>query len=306
MDHKLELDSEQQVVVDYNNSCIVVAGPGSGKTRTLTAKAMQLYETDVDLLCLTFTRAAAKEMRDRMPGIKAQTIHAYCHENVGWLGNYDKMLYAFLDKKSKVKYDWVLVDEVQDLTEEELEVVFSVVGDKLFAVGDPYQSIYGWNGALGMGVFERLSGHKLFHLRNNYRSTPLIVSWLNLVYSRGLVSSGLVNNGLVAILCRTNRGVWEVTQVLEEKDVGYTVRVGASELNKTREEDHGDPNLKVMTCHCSKGLEFDRVVLYNWFPEPYWGEEKNLYYVSMARASLGFCQVWTGQELIKALEVQND
>jgi len=299
----VELDKEQQEVIDYEDSCVVIAGPGSGKTRTLVAKAEKLYNEDRDIVCLTFTRIAAKEMRERMPDIRAQTIHSYCHENVGWVGNYDKMLYAFLDKENKTKYEYVLVDEVQDLTEEELGVVLSIVGGKLFAVGDPYQSIYGWNGALGLRVFERLVGRKVFQLKNNYRSCSHIVDCLNLVYDRGLVSSGLVENGLTAILCRTNYNVWEASRFLEEEELGYTVRVGASELNEKKEEFHGSDKLKVMTCHCSKGLEFDNVVLYKYFPEPYWGEEKNLYYTAVARASKNFCEVWSRKSLLKALEV---
>lgn len=286
----MELDEEQQVVVDYNDSCVVIAGPGSGKTRTLVAKAEKLW-LDKDIICLTFTRAAAREMRQRMPGIRAQTIHSYCYGEVGWPGNYDKLLPKFLLRDEKESYDWVLVDEVQDLTEEELNVILSIVGNKLFAVGDPFQSIYGWNGALGMNVFRKLNSHKTFNLRNNYRSHPKIVDWLNSVYNRQLVSRNVIENGLTAILCRTNMAVWEVTQLLEEEEIGYTVRIGANESKPTTEEDCGDSKLKIMTCHCSKGLEFDRVLLYNWRPEPFWGEEKNLYYVSMARASKEYCEV---------------
>jgi superfamily I DNA/RNA helicase len=299
MPETMVLDEEQQEVIDYKDSCLVVAGPGSGKTRTLVAKAESLW-LDKDIICLTFTRAAAREMRQRMPGVKAKTIHSYCYGEVGWPGNYDKLLPKFLVKDEKEKYEYVLVDEVQDLTEEELSVVLSIVGDKIFAVGDPYQSIYGWNGALGMDVFRRLNGHKTFNLHNNYRSCPQIVEWLNRVYGRQLVSKGIVENGLTAILCRTNRAVWEVTQLLEEAGIGFTVRIGSNESRPTVEEDYGDDKLKVMTCHCSKGLEFDRVLLYNWMPEPFWGEEKNLYYVAMARASKEYCEV-NGHNLVSTL-----
>lgn len=284
------LDEEQQAVVDFNDSCMVIAGPGSGKTRTLVAKAERLWDAGEEIICLTFTRAAARELRERIPGIKAQTIHSYCYGEVGWPGNYDKLLPKFLNKDEKESYDWVLVDEVQDLTEDELDVVTSIVGKKLFAVGDPYQSIYGWNGALGQGVFRKLNNFKTFELRNNYRSCPKIVEWLNTIYSRQLVSRNIVSNGLTAVLCRTNRAVWEVVAQLEEACIGFTVRIGASEAKPTVEEDYGDDKLKVMTCHCSKGLEFDSVLLYAWRPEPFWGEEKNLYYVSIARASKEYCE----------------
>lgn len=292
-----ELDNDQQKVVDYEDSCLVVAGPGSGKTRTLVAKAAKLWSEGKDVVCLTFTRAAAQELRSRMPGIQAQTIHSYCYGEVGWTGNYDKLLYEFTDRKDKYTYEWVLVDEAQDLTEEELGVALSLVGDKLFMVGDPYQSIYGWNGALGMEVFERLSSYRTFQLRNNYRSNANIVDLLNQVYRRDLVSTNVVDVGVDAILCRTNKAVFEACSILGDYDIGHTVRIGASERNPTKEEFHGSDKLKVMTCHCSKGLEFDNVVLYQWFPEPLWGEELNLYYVSIARASKKFFTAWYGYEL---------
>lgn len=299
----MKLDDEQQAVVDYSNSCVCIAGPGSGKTRTLVAKAEQLWSEGKDLICLTFTRTSAREVRERMPGIPAQTIHSYCYGEVGWSGNYDKLLYAYLDREKKSKFEYVLVDEVQDLTEEELGVVLSIVGDKLFAVGDPYQAIYGWNGSLGMDIMDRLDSYKTFYLRNNYRSCASIVSSLNALYPRELVSTGLVSNNFTAILCRTNKAVKEVSSLLESEGIGYTVRIGVNESTGNKETFHGSETLKVMTCHCSKGLEFDNVILYSWFPEPFWGEEKNLYYTTVARASKKFCEVWSGYSLLKALEL---
>lgn len=299
------LDEEQQRVLDYEDSCIVVAGPGSGKTRTLVAKAQKLWDEGKDLICLTFTRAAAQELRDRMPGIKAQTIHSFCRGEVGWAGNYDKLIYNYLAKEVKDKYEYVLCDEVQDLTEEELEVALSVVGDKLFIVGDPYQSIYGWNGALGMEVFKRLSDLKRFDLTYNYRSQEWIVGCLNLIYPRELKSKGVNTNGTVAILSRTNKAVKEVSSLLEDLDIGFTLRLGNAGSSEEKEVYKGSDNLKVMTCHCSKGLEFDKVILYRWFPEPFWGEEKNIYYVTVARASLDYREVWSERDLMRLLEEWN-
>lgn len=49
---------------------LVLAGPGSGKTATLTARVARLVEKSRDesfrILCLTFTRKAAAEMRERL------------------------------------------------------------------------------------------------------------------------------------------------------------------------------------------------------------------------------------------------
>src|SRR4030042_1266483 len=280
----MELDSEQQAVVDYNGNTIVIAGPGSGKTRTLVAKAEKLYNDGGDVICLTFTRSAAQEMRDRMPGIEAQTIHAYCRSRVGWRSDYDNLLTDFQRSKVKDRYAWVLVDEVQDLTEEQLDIVMSIAGGNLFAVGDPYQSIYGFNWALGMEAIKAFEerGCKRFYLRNNNRSCPEIVDMLNRIYKRNLVSAGVKTTGTTAILNRTNENVSEVASLLNASGMGFTVRYGASELREKKEVFTGDDKLRVMTCHCSKGLEFDKVIVYKWHPKRYsYGlAEMNLWYTA--------------------------
>jgi len=302
----MELSEEQQKVIDYDGSCLCIAGPGSGKTRTLVEKAEKLYKEGKDFICLTFTRSAASEMRSRMPGIQAQTIHSFCYGEVDWKGDYDRMLLDFNSSKVKLKFDYVLIDEVQDLSRDQLDVVLSIIGNKLFAVGDPYQSIYGFNGALGSAVMQELKsiGCKEFYLRLNYRSCTAIVEILNTIYSRGLRSASVKDTGLVTVLSRTNADVKVVSEYLESKGIGYTVRYGASELRPKKEEFHGSDKLKVMTCHCSKGLEFDYVILYNWFPEDS-GEEMNLYYVSVARASKGFKAVSSTWEIANTLRSLN-
>ena len=61
---------EQQDAIDKDNSNIIVsAGAGSGKTAVLTARIIRKLEDGVNinrLLVLTFTNAAAKEMKDRI------------------------------------------------------------------------------------------------------------------------------------------------------------------------------------------------------------------------------------------------
>ena len=302
----LDLDSEQKEVVNYPGSVTCIAGPGSGKTRTLVAKAESLFSSGADLICLTFTRAAAQEMRDRMPGIPAQTIHSFCHEWVGWTGGYNKLLTDFKESKWKPKYDWVLVDEAQDLTEEQLTVVFSITRDRIFAVGDPYQSIYQFNGSLGLEAITKLEakGCRSYPLKNNYRSCPKVVALLNRVYPRSLVSMNVKENGLTAILARTNKLVLEASTVLTNSGVPHSVRYGTSELTGYKEESYGDDHLKVITCHGSKGLEFDYVILYKWTSWLGNEDERNLYYVSASRASKAFAEVQSAEQLLNTLKAR--
>ncbi len=66
----MELSQQQQNAVNHSGSpALVVAGAGSGKTRTLTAKILHLIETGEDpsrILAITFTNKAAEEMKNRL------------------------------------------------------------------------------------------------------------------------------------------------------------------------------------------------------------------------------------------------
>ncbi len=86
-----ELNPEQQKVVDSNARAVIIqAGPGTGKTRTLTSKIAHLVskeKTDPgSILALTFTNKAAKQLESRiekyMPheetGVLAATFHSFC------------------------------------------------------------------------------------------------------------------------------------------------------------------------------------------------------------------------------------
>jgi ATP-dependent DNA helicase UvrD/PcrA len=66
----MELSQQQQNAVEHTGSpALVVAGAGSGKTRTLTAKISHLINKGFDsktILAITFTNKAAEEMKSRL------------------------------------------------------------------------------------------------------------------------------------------------------------------------------------------------------------------------------------------------
>jgi ATP-dependent DNA helicase Rep len=83
----LQLNPEQQICVDsINGDFVTIAGPGAGKTRVLVERYLKMRMAgipDTDILNLTFTSAAAKEMVERVSQYLDatqvfRTFHSYC------------------------------------------------------------------------------------------------------------------------------------------------------------------------------------------------------------------------------------
>ncbi len=86
--HIDELTESQQIAVSHKDGpMLVLAGPGSGKTRVITHRIAQLIHSQVEprsILALTFTNKAAEEMRKRLHtmdiprGTLICTFHSLC------------------------------------------------------------------------------------------------------------------------------------------------------------------------------------------------------------------------------------
>ena len=82
-----DLDNTQKEIVNSTESKIlVVAGSGSGKTRVLTERVKHLLSNGINpkgIVAITFTNAAADEMRERLgkeaDDVYIGTIHGYAN-----------------------------------------------------------------------------------------------------------------------------------------------------------------------------------------------------------------------------------
>ncbi|MGD8368342.1 MAG: ATP-dependent helicase [Desulfobacterales bacterium] len=91
IDYRRDLNTAQQEAVLHGDGpLLVIAGAGSGKTRTLTYRVARLVEEGVSpaaVLLLTFTRKAAEEMLRRATGlldkrcsqVSGGTFHSFAH-----------------------------------------------------------------------------------------------------------------------------------------------------------------------------------------------------------------------------------
>jgi len=91
IDTQVEPDGWPQAIADSDGPQLVVAGPGTGKTEFLVARAVHLVESakarPTQILMLTFSRRAAQDLGQRVsvglpaggPGIGAATFHSFAH-----------------------------------------------------------------------------------------------------------------------------------------------------------------------------------------------------------------------------------
>lgn len=79
MDYLESLNDKQKEAVLYTEGpLLIVAGAGAGKTKTITHRIIHLIHQGIDprsILAVTFTNKAAKEMRDRVGSLLAQSGH---------------------------------------------------------------------------------------------------------------------------------------------------------------------------------------------------------------------------------------
>ena len=116
------LDADQRRAAEITHGpLLIVAGPGTGKTRTLTYRLAHLVETGITTpehcLALTFTRRAAEEMKERLEsllGPQTQTVPAQ-HLTVSTFHGLGLTLLRELREEVDLPEDFRIVDETERL-----------------------------------------------------------------------------------------------------------------------------------------------------------------------------------------------
>jgi ATP-dependent DNA helicase RecQ len=194
----------------------VIAGPGSGKTHTLTLRVARLIQDEKinpeNILVLAYNRAVVVELKDRLnrlfkelgyakliKRLKVFTFHGFCkyaldNELDGL--NFDQWTTKFIKvaKESPGKISQkiglikhLFVDEFQDITNERLDLLQFIAKPSettICVIGDPNQSIYGFDRINEGGemspltyynLFDRIYLPKILYLNENRRSYQQII-----------------------------------------------------------------------------------------------------------------------------------
>lgn len=206
----------------------------------------------------------------------------------------------------RTRFDYVIVDEAQDLSQLQLKFLRTVASSAVFwFIGDPDQAIYAFRGAHA-GMMEHLRGlvPQLYVLTVNYRSARLIVTHANNViqanprpfpvdWKSARTTPGCVR---VAIAHDAAQELNETTAWLRECP-GTRCVLGRTQALVAPYKALG---LLALTVHEAKGLEWPEVKVLGCeeglFPHPLSGaqEERRLFYVAMTRAKdlleLSYCE----------------
>ena len=221
----LSQDQLKIIKDDRSKYIVVLAGPGSGKTRILVHKlAALLLMEDVkqeQLLMLTFSRAAATELKTRLvqligPAAKyveVKTFHSYCFDLLGKVGDIEKFGDLFKEairmigdkdvEFNKITKTVLVLDEAQDMNQEEFDLVKALMAKneemRVIAVGDDDQNIYGFRGA-NSGYLKELIEQFLavpYSLVENFRSKSNLVDFSNQIL--GKISGRLKSDPIYAV-----------------------------------------------------------------------------------------------------------
>jgi DNA helicase-2/ATP-dependent DNA helicase PcrA len=202
------------------------------------------------------------------------------------------------------KYKYVLVDEFQDTSPDQLSFIQSMKPEKIFAVGDDWQSIYSFRGAdvtAAINFNQHFKNSQRLFLTSNFRSQKAIVDIGNLAIK---LSSSFIKKKLRAVHKKKSKPVCHIVnfssdietiwnsylkKVSPDKIKNLTVLVRTNYI-RARLKEASSEDLKVLTVHSSKGMEFENVLVFgiakNIFPHRWnnFDEEVRLLYVAITRA----------------------
>jgi len=298
------MDDDQLDLIErtLDKSMLVAGCAGSGKSVIAMHKAEQIAQQGEDVILIAYTKSLTGFMSTGKP---IGPYRFYYHNQ--WV------------KQGKPQADYIIVDEIQDFTQEEIQDFIQAAKKYYMFFGDTAQSIYKQYGKQTLTIEEiaKLTGLNVLKLYNNYRlprsvakitqdyvgvnvdpykekvyqnkekSLPYII-YKNSIEEQVDSIKAIVGNNAgksIGILLPSNELALKVSEELRKKNVGCELKYSTDMKIDTRYVDTLDfasimP--KIMTYHSAKGLQFDIVILpmYNGASD---NESRKALYVAMTR-----------------------
>ena len=117
-------DQQKAAVLQTDGPLLILAGAGTGKTRVLTSRLAHIIDQKKafpsNILAVTFTNKAAKEMQVRIGNIIGNAI-----EGMNWLGTFHSIgakLLRIHAEEANLKSDFTILD-----TDDQLKVIKEVI-----------------------------------------------------------------------------------------------------------------------------------------------------------------------------------
>ena len=284
-----ELDDYQVKIINKrtDSSFIVKGCAGSGKSILALWKAKQIQESGNSFLFVIFTKALKQYMKDGISqiGLSADNVENY---NQCFYWSKDGGVWKQGDRK-KGQYDYLIVDEAQDFSKEDILLFKSKATKALLLYGDSAQQLYKFftnKTAISMDDMAYITKYPTEQLVFNHRlpkkiarlaerindesddlenrcrkegnELPKILQYPSVEMELDAIAEIIKNRNFedVGILLRNNTAVKNVADYLIAKGLNVEAKV-----NDNVELNFNSSNPKIMTYHSSKGLQFEAVFL---------------------------------------------
>ena len=317
------MDDDQLDLIEYTDdkSMLVAGCAGSGKSVIAMHKAEQLHKKGKDVILIAYTKSLSRFMKNGKADSSFRFFHHY--------------LWKYTYKMPKA--DYIIVDEIQDFTKEEIQEFIYAAKKHFLFFGDTAQSIYRQYGKRTMTIAQiaAMTGLNTLQLFNNYRlPRPVakitqnfvgvdVQEYKEKVYQNKdtelphfihfdneqklieallrLVKDNVGKN--IGILLPNNPEVIRISQEFKVNDVEceFKYNKGDNDFDYVDKLDFNTLLPKILTYHSAKGLQFDMVILpmYNGANDD---ESKKALYVAMTRTMHSLYVLYLTQSLQSPLD----
>jgi DNA helicase IV len=285
-----ELDDYQVKIINKrtNNSFIVKGCAGSGKSILALWKAKQIQNENMgSWLFIVFTRALKQYMSDGITQIELQSNNVESFNQCFFWSKVNGKLERGDWKKGTI--DYIIVDEAQDFSEEDILLLKSKARKALLLYGDSAQQLFKFlkdKRTVSMEEIAVITGFQTEQLVFNHRlpkkvarlaqcisstdddlegrckvegvEKPKILRYSSFEDQLDAISEIVKNRNFedVGIFFRNNADVERAYYYLKRKGLNVEAK-----FNQTIDLNFNSDNPKLMTYYSSKGLQFEAVFL---------------------------------------------